>query len=308
MKIAIARIAAGRRLRPVNPDYVAALAASMAEIGLIEPIVVRATPNAGRGRTPYTLIDGAHRLEAARALGWAEIEAAQTAAPAQAAEIHANLVRNDLSILERADCVLALRALFEAEHGPITAGRKELAQHEPISPGEPIGQGGDQTEEQSDTVSLWSAELGRVAARLGTSRATVKRWQKLRTINARLRRLLHGSAVADELGTLMALARLSADMQALIAANIEAGKPAEQAVAEFLGPGRPAEPEPVRIRRIVVDNFARLGRDGRRRACQEMAARWRDDLEWALDHPMEEAADLSQARTLPGRSALEARR
>lgn len=269
MRIAIARIAAGERLRPVNQDYVAALAASMAEIGLIEPIVVRSTPNASRGRTPYTLVDGAHRLEAARSLGWAEIEAAATTAPAAAAEIHANLIRNDLSVLERADCVLALRALFEAEHGPIRRG-------------------GDQTEER-DTVSLWSAELGRIAERLGMSARSLQRWQKLRTINARLRRLLHGSAVADELGTLLALARLSADMQALIAANIEAGKPAEQAVAEFLGLGRPAEPEPARIRRIVVDNFARLGRDGRRRACQEMAARWREDLEWALDHPMEEA-------------------
>jgi ParB-like chromosome segregation protein Spo0J len=53
-----------KRLRPLEPDLVEALAASMKEEGLRHPIAVRRTPEG------YHLILGRHRLEAARQLKW----------------------------------------------------------------------------------------------------------------------------------------------------------------------------------------------------------------------------------------------
>lgn len=70
-RIGLDLIDVGERLRPVDPDYVALLAASLAERGLDTPIVV----SAGGPDGNHQLIAGAHRLAAARSLGWAEIEA-----------------------------------------------------------------------------------------------------------------------------------------------------------------------------------------------------------------------------------------
>jgi len=69
--VALNTIDVGERLRPVDPDYVALLAASMAERGQDTPIVISAGSPDGNHR----LIAGAHRLAAAQSLGWEEIEA-----------------------------------------------------------------------------------------------------------------------------------------------------------------------------------------------------------------------------------------
>ena len=53
------------RLRALRPDKVDALAQSMTDQGLLQPIVVR--PHKGGG---YLLVAGLHRLEAAKKLKW----------------------------------------------------------------------------------------------------------------------------------------------------------------------------------------------------------------------------------------------
>lgn len=52
-----------KRRNTLNPDVVAEIAESMLEIGQTSPILVRKDTNR------YVLIEGYHRLEAARALG-----------------------------------------------------------------------------------------------------------------------------------------------------------------------------------------------------------------------------------------------
>lgn len=52
--------------REFGPEEIAALAASMAENGLLQPLVVRPAPEEGR----YELVSGERRLRAARRLGW----------------------------------------------------------------------------------------------------------------------------------------------------------------------------------------------------------------------------------------------
>jgi ParB-like chromosome segregation protein Spo0J len=63
-EVALTDIRVFKRLRPLEPARVEALAASMGSEGLRHPIVVRRTPEG------YHLILGRHRLEAARQLKW----------------------------------------------------------------------------------------------------------------------------------------------------------------------------------------------------------------------------------------------
>lgn len=116
----IADIVVKDRLRDLDPDWVKGLAVSMAQIGLRQPILV------GRSGGKHPLIAGLHRLEAAKLLGWTEIEGIvcdDNEQRRRVVEIDENLMRRELSALDR-DAFLAERhALYLQEH-PETAGGK----------------------------------------------------------------------------------------------------------------------------------------------------------------------------------------
>lgn len=63
------------RLRDTDPRQVAALAESIKEVGLLNPITVyrREIIRHGQKVDGYGLIAGAHRLEACKSLGWSEV-------------------------------------------------------------------------------------------------------------------------------------------------------------------------------------------------------------------------------------------
>ena len=75
--IPVDRIDTGRRLREINEAQVTALIDSIADIGLLNPITVypRKVIVAGIAEDGFGLVAGAHRLEAVRRLGLAEIDA-----------------------------------------------------------------------------------------------------------------------------------------------------------------------------------------------------------------------------------------
>ena len=96
----------GPRLRRVDPAVVETLARSIAEIGLQVPITVRLEEQPQR--QCLFLVAGAHRLAAAKLLGWEQIPAVVTEADATDArrwEIAENLHRAELTVLERAEHV-----------------------------------------------------------------------------------------------------------------------------------------------------------------------------------------------------------
>jgi ParB family transcriptional regulator, chromosome partitioning protein len=91
-------VTSGRR--SLDPAKVAELAESIAAVGLLSPIIVRA-----RGKERF-LVAGLHRLEATRRLGRVDIEADVIECEdidARLAEIAENLHRAELSALERAE-------------------------------------------------------------------------------------------------------------------------------------------------------------------------------------------------------------
>jgi len=105
--IPIPSIKVENRLRPLNAEKVAELAESIAQVGLLQPIGVR--PDG-------TLVYGYHRLEACKQLGWTEIPAVVVDGDdwhAELAEITENLVRNELTLLERAEHLARLKAVYE---------------------------------------------------------------------------------------------------------------------------------------------------------------------------------------------------
>ncbi|KPH80555.1 ParB/RepB/Spo0J family partition protein [Bosea vaviloviae] len=122
IEIEIAAIDVADRLRLVDRDKVAMIAASISESYLHQAIAVASTPGAGNR---YVLVDGEHRLEAHKLLGRSTVKAViRDLTPAERAkhEIHANLIRNELDALDRTIFVGKLADIFEAENADARNG------------------------------------------------------------------------------------------------------------------------------------------------------------------------------------------
>ena len=87
------------RLRPLNEAAILAMMESMRQVGQLQPIAVH-SPADGQ----VIFVAGAHRIEAARRIGWNEIEAVfvdGTDIERELHEIAENLHRAELTALER---------------------------------------------------------------------------------------------------------------------------------------------------------------------------------------------------------------
>jgi len=106
-EVPIARVMLGTRLRTINEEQVEAIMASIAEVGLLNPITVyeREILEAGIAVPGYGVVAGGHRLEACRRLGLVDIPAHVVDLPdlrRQLAECDENLCGTKLSPAERA--------------------------------------------------------------------------------------------------------------------------------------------------------------------------------------------------------------
>lgn len=120
-EVMTARIVAGGRLRALNTEQVEALVASIAEVGLLNPITVypREVIEGGIAVPGYGLIAGAHRLEACKRLGLVDIAAQVVELPElkrQLAECDENLCGTKLSPAERALFTKRRKEIYEALH------------------------------------------------------------------------------------------------------------------------------------------------------------------------------------------------
>src|SRR5438270_10060792 len=98
--------------RHLQGDKVCELAAGMKKLGLLQAVTVRMLEGKPR------LIDGLHRLNAARALGWLDIECEIIEADdrrARMVEIVANLHRAELMVLDRSEQITELVRLAKEE-------------------------------------------------------------------------------------------------------------------------------------------------------------------------------------------------
>ena len=113
------RIKEGRR--ELSTAGIDKLMESMAVVGLLNPISVDES---------NTLIAGNHRLEAAKRLGWTEIECSVRkldGLQAELAEIDENFVRTPLTPMEENDLLLRRKEVYEALHPETRAGAAQAA-------------------------------------------------------------------------------------------------------------------------------------------------------------------------------------
>ena len=102
------KVNAGRR--EADPEGVQELVDSISKVGLLNPITID---------REHTLIAGLHRLEAAKLLGWTEIECTVSSLEgllAELAEVDENVVRRGLSAVEYSDLLLRRKEIYEALH------------------------------------------------------------------------------------------------------------------------------------------------------------------------------------------------
>ncbi len=117
-----------RDLVQANVDM---LRASIEQVGLIQPIRVRPAGVIvrGLGEQGFQIVAGHHRVAAARALGWTEIDAIVDTAEhlqAELMEIDENLCRAELTASQRAQAIRRRKQIWEALH-PAETGGQSLA-------------------------------------------------------------------------------------------------------------------------------------------------------------------------------------
>ncbi len=211
-RIPIAQIAIPERLRAVEEEHALAIAQSIVEHGLLNPITVRATPAANKGETPFTLVAGAHRLRAVQLNDESDIDTVVIEADrqeAQLVEIVENIFRNELSVMDRAIFVQSYRDVWEARYGKIEAGRPN---------------------NRANLAQLFADEAERdsfsahVADRMGLSHRSVKRLNQIaQNLTPKLREQLRGTAAADNQSLLIDLAKRQPTEQAKIATAMGKG-------------------------------------------------------------------------------------
>ena len=99
-----------QRKRTFSDEKCKELARSIEEIGLLQPIII--TENG-------ILVSGLHRLKACKLLGWQEIDCIKKnydELDAELAEIDENLVRIELTTLERAEHLKRRKEIYEAKY------------------------------------------------------------------------------------------------------------------------------------------------------------------------------------------------
>ena len=231
LALALDQIDVTRRLRRVDQAYVEFLAASMADVGQMTPVEVRAT--AEGSAKPYALVSGAHRIAAAALAGLATIEAVVfegSELEAELREIDENLVRRELIELDRATFLARRKAVYESLHDTGHGFRKARA-----------GDGG-----QNVQLTFAKRFNVNVAERIGMSEKTIQRSIRRHTaLDPQARELLAGLWIADHGHALDQLIALPAKQQRLVADVLAANpnlRSVKAAVAE--AEGRVVEPPP----------------------------------------------------------------
>jgi len=198
MRIRIDEVVVNDRLRPLDMVKVAELAESIESVGLLNPISI--TPD-------RVLLAGRHRLEAMRLLGKRVIEARVVDLEGlglELVEIDENLVRAELTALERAEHLQRRRAIYEDMHPETVrpnAGRrpKNVA---------------------------WAAPFpDDVAAKVGMRPRSVREdLQVAEGIRREARDILRGTPVADMKVELLAICRMDPDVQIRVADKLVKGE------------------------------------------------------------------------------------
>ena len=150
--------------RPTIPATVNALAESMRASGLINPVIVKRSViyDGSIMCEGFKVVAGNHRVSAARALGWGEIDAfvvdGEGSLEAELIEIDENLCRAELSPAQRAAAISRRKEVWEALHPELSdklSGK---------GPGRPVSFAGDTQDKTGENERDTRRHLSRAAA------------------------------------------------------------------------------------------------------------------------------------------------
>ena len=211
LSVDISSIDVPKRIRAVDPAHVDFFKAAIADQGFKGAITVRPSED---DPSRFELVAGAHRLEAMRQLGEAEIPAdvqVMTDDQARLWEINENLVRRELNAKDRAVFLLEAKRLRQRIDG---ASRR----------------GGDRRSTKVQTLDFDPSPFplsftDEMAARLGIKRAAILADIAFaERLAPDVLELLDGTGIADNRSALIALSQQEADRQRGIARDMRDGK------------------------------------------------------------------------------------
>ena len=222
MQVNIDSIQVNSGRREALPDAVRELADSISAVGLLNPITVD---------RDYILIAGLHRLEAAKLLGWAEIEcnvSSLEGLQAELAEIDENFVRADLETVEFGKLLLRRKEIYETLH-PETK------------------RGGDRKSEKIKsakcTFDSVPSFVDDTAEKLGVHRATVKRQiQIAKNLTPETKEIIQDTDRKIKKKDLLKLSRMEPEQQEQAASQLAAGKIKSADEFRQEEPPRPSKP------------------------------------------------------------------
>lgn len=243
--IEIAKVDTSGRLRPINPTWVEAMTAELRDGASLPPIEV---VERGDG---YRLIAGGHRIAAVAATGATTIEARVWPADAFAdeaavrlREIQENMIRYELTALDRAVHLAAWKEIHEAMLATPKRGRKSM-----------------QEKSSQDPAAIFVERFTAAAARvLQISERSVQDAVSIaKGIGPAIRQKIAAAPIADNAGELRLLASQHPDRQAKIVELLQAEPPIAGSVGEAIAilDRIPTPARPTAVDRLS-DGFARL--------------------------------------------------
>ncbi len=203
MKIAIADIVIPKKRKRELGDF-SALAKSMELLGQLNPIVIT---------SDNRLVAGLHRINAAKSLGWTTIECSRITfaeLDAELAEIDENLIRNELTVLERAEHLKRRKEIYEAKNPETKKGAKG-------------GWHNNKTANLESEIISFSRDAAQATK---TTKRTVEQDVKIATdIPEEVKEKLKDTPVADRKVDLLKISRMDKEEQEKVAEKIAEGAP-----------------------------------------------------------------------------------
>ena len=207
MKVNISDIKVNSGRREVSPEPVVELAKSIAAIGLLNPLTLTGD---------YTLVAGLHRLEAAKQLGWAEIECTVidiSGLQAELAEIDENIVRTSLTKQELGEQFARRKELYEMLHPETKAGAAQAA-------GMNRAIGNNVSAKLASTTKSFVEDT---AEKTGMSKRTISRLLQIaNNLTEDAKRIVHANNMTQD--TALKLSRLHGAQQVEAASLLADGK------------------------------------------------------------------------------------
>ncbi|MBM2295050.1 ParB N-terminal domain-containing protein [Sulfitobacter pseudonitzschiae] len=255
--ITVALIEVEGRMRPARADRIEVLKQDIDCNGLTHPLLVV------RKGQKYRLVAGLQRLEAIRALRWAEVPVTvlpedTPVADLRFAEIMENINREELTKLERAEHLAALKATWEdmnpaARHG----GDRRSANVRLVKDAE------NADENQSPILGLWSG----IAEKTGLSRTAFFRAIEIANgLFPSIKDRIRETWIADHQAGLQALAKVPADVQERACDVLLSDPPQASSVADalLLAEGRALPKNDDKHYHRVTATWSRLSTKSRR--------------------------------------------